>query len=159
MLWAKTNARRDEKRLSFGIWCGLYYRFDGNCLTQQSINQWGACIDKRVTCLSFKLIKHLDACVMTHWPVGKKTERLLQNAIICHMTFTSTDLSPGHTCTATHRRLPCDWKKNSCNQCDHCAIRNCIFWLHIMDMPWGNQRVSYVCSVTTVAYFAFAWII
>ena len=24
MDWAKTNARRDEKHLSFGIWCGLY---------------------------------------------------------------------------------------------------------------------------------------
>ena len=40
---------------------------------------------------------------------------------------------------------------------------------HIMNMPWGkfylsvekqspvNQRVSYVCSVTTVAYIAFGW--
>ena len=24
MDWAKTTARRDEKHLSFGIWCGLY---------------------------------------------------------------------------------------------------------------------------------------
>ena len=24
MDWAKTTARRDENKLSFGIWCGLY---------------------------------------------------------------------------------------------------------------------------------------
>ena len=24
MVWAKTTARRDEKHLSFGIWCHLY---------------------------------------------------------------------------------------------------------------------------------------
>ena len=28
MEWAKTTARWDEKYLSFGIWCGLYQRFD-----------------------------------------------------------------------------------------------------------------------------------
>ena len=28
MDWAKTTARRDEKKLSFGIWCALYYRFE-----------------------------------------------------------------------------------------------------------------------------------
>ena len=28
MDWAKAIARRDEKHLSFGIWCDLYYRFD-----------------------------------------------------------------------------------------------------------------------------------
>ena len=28
MVWAKTTARRDEKHLSFGIWWGLYLRFD-----------------------------------------------------------------------------------------------------------------------------------
>ena len=30
MEWAKTSARRDEKHLSFGIWCALYQRFDSN---------------------------------------------------------------------------------------------------------------------------------
>ena len=29
MEWAKTTARRDEKPLSFGICCELYYRFYG----------------------------------------------------------------------------------------------------------------------------------
>ena len=28
--WAKSPGRRDVKHLSFGIWCALYYRFDGN---------------------------------------------------------------------------------------------------------------------------------
>ena len=31
MDWAKTTTKRDDKLLSFGIWCGLYYRFDGKC--------------------------------------------------------------------------------------------------------------------------------
>ena len=30
MDWAKTTARRDEKHLSFGIWCDLYQRFYGS---------------------------------------------------------------------------------------------------------------------------------
>ena len=30
MDWAKTTARRDEKHLSFGIWCPLYQRFYGS---------------------------------------------------------------------------------------------------------------------------------
>ena len=30
MDWAKTTARRDDKQLSFGIWCALYQRFAGN---------------------------------------------------------------------------------------------------------------------------------
>ena len=25
MAWAKTTSRREEKHLSFWIWCGLYY--------------------------------------------------------------------------------------------------------------------------------------
>ena len=29
MEWAKTIASRDEKHLSFEIWCGVYRRFDG----------------------------------------------------------------------------------------------------------------------------------
>ena len=29
MDWTKATARRDEKHLSFGIWCNLYYRFYG----------------------------------------------------------------------------------------------------------------------------------
>ena len=29
MDWSKTTARRDQKHLSFGIWCALYYRVDG----------------------------------------------------------------------------------------------------------------------------------
>ena len=28
MYFAKTTARRDEKHLSLGVWCNLYYRFD-----------------------------------------------------------------------------------------------------------------------------------
>ena len=30
MDWAKTTARRDEKHFSFGIWCDLYEKLDGN---------------------------------------------------------------------------------------------------------------------------------
>ena len=30
MDWTKTTARRDEKRFSCGIWCGLYWSFDSN---------------------------------------------------------------------------------------------------------------------------------
>ena len=30
MDWTKTTARRDDEHLSFRIWCGLYYKFDGN---------------------------------------------------------------------------------------------------------------------------------
>ena len=32
MDWAKTTARRDEKHLALGIWCSIYYRFDGKSL-------------------------------------------------------------------------------------------------------------------------------
>ena len=28
--WATTIRRRDEKHLCFGIWCGLYWRFESN---------------------------------------------------------------------------------------------------------------------------------
>ena len=31
---AKTTVRHDEKHLTFGIWCVLYWRFDGNCVYQ-----------------------------------------------------------------------------------------------------------------------------
>ena len=30
--WEKTTERRDETHLSFGIWCDLYQRFDGNTM-------------------------------------------------------------------------------------------------------------------------------
>ena len=36
MEWAKTTSRRDEKYSSFGIWCGLYERLDGNGRIQDS---------------------------------------------------------------------------------------------------------------------------
>ena len=35
MDWAKTTARRDEKRLGLGIGCVLYYRIDGTCFLGQ----------------------------------------------------------------------------------------------------------------------------
>ena len=41
MDWAKTAARWDEKHLSFGIWCGLYQRFDSTCNnTSPAFNNW-----------------------------------------------------------------------------------------------------------------------
>ena len=36
--WAKPTKRRDEKHLGFGIWCGLYWRFDGKSHIVQSIS-------------------------------------------------------------------------------------------------------------------------
>ena len=30
MDWAKTTATADKKRLNFGIWCDLYWSFNGN---------------------------------------------------------------------------------------------------------------------------------
>ena len=36
MDWTKTTARRDENNLSFGIWCGLYYRFYGMYFVQKT---------------------------------------------------------------------------------------------------------------------------
>ena len=43
--WTKTTARRDEKHLSFGIWCALYLRFDGTL----SVTTW---------CVIILLYKH-----------------------------------------------------------------------------------------------------
>ena len=37
-LW-KATARRDEKRLSFWIWCALYYKFDGISNKQNVLNR------------------------------------------------------------------------------------------------------------------------
>ena len=40
MHWTKTTGRREEKHLSFGIWCDLYYRFDGNWSILGCIMGW-----------------------------------------------------------------------------------------------------------------------
>ena len=39
MDWAKTTGRGEKKYLSFGIWCDLYKRFYGSCISSYGIQQ------------------------------------------------------------------------------------------------------------------------
>ena len=40
MDWAKTTEERNDKKLRFGIWCDLYYRFDGTCWWTRNMRLW-----------------------------------------------------------------------------------------------------------------------
>ena len=52
--WAKTTARRDEKYLNLGIWCGLYYKFYSNSIWPGNAIWWhrsGSTLAQVLACL------------------------------------------------------------------------------------------------------------
>ena len=77
--------------------------------------------------MSFKSMQHFPISDVS-WldmlaPNFQQINKRWNNQLIMSMGLYKTDVTPvRHTCTAT-----CRWLKNSCNQCNHCAIKNCVF--------------------------------
>ena len=103
MDWAKTIARGDEKHLRFGIWCGLYSRFDGISETFHHSCVICDIYDYGHTILSFwklrQVISYKNSNYIRHRHISLSFHKLFQRR---HMSVKTSKLTDNSTISSTN---------------------------------------------------------